>query len=175
MNKSNLLGIALILVACLLTWAAVAAEEFKPIGSAAYVNSGLTPHVMHELPVSENEVDAFTLMGIGCMHEINADSSFVDGKEVIHDATVVGTECIPFMEAPLMPLIMDSVPSHLVKKDGVILGHEAVDNPAAICNLQGYIYTAFLPVVEGEDIVAIEERIVGILITQKACSELVPI
>lgn len=175
--KSYLLGIALVLMACLFAWAATAAVT-KPVGSDLYDGTGFTPNVMHEMPLSQSEIDGFNLMGIGCMHNIKGASVFApSGDEHIGDVEVLGTECVPFSPAPLLPMIMDDVPSDLVKKDDMIGGFDldAIDNPLAECFIEGYYYTAFLPVLEGENIVGIEERLVGVLITSKSCTELVEI
>lgn len=178
MNKNTGLGIALILLACLFAWAAVAAPITKPVGSDLYNGTGFTPHVMHEIPLGQSETDGFNLMGIGCMHNVKGEYLFApSGDEYLGDATVLGTECVPFSPAPLLPMIMDDVPSDLLKKEGMIGGFDltTITEPLAQCHFEGYYYTAFLPVVEGENIVGIKEKVVGVMITSKSCTELIDI
>jgi len=174
------LGIVLVCMAVVFAFAATAAVT-KPVGSDLYNGTGFTPNVMHEVPVSQSEIDGFNIMGIGCMHNIKGVSVFAPSNdEYIGDVEVLGTECVPFASVPLLPLIMDSVPSELVKQDGMIGGFDlaSIDNPLAECFIEGYYYTAFLPVLAGpelEDIVGVKEKLVGVMITSKSCTELVEI
>jgi len=171
----------LILLACVFAFSAVANESQKIISSDMYVGTGFTPHVMHEVPVGQSQEDGYLLMGIGCMHTVKGSSIFTNDEggpnELLGNAQVTGTECVPFTQAPLLPRIMDSVPSELLKVDNQIKGNDLSKfNAIALCNFEGYYYTAFLPITNNEgEITGIVEQVVGIMITDKTCTELIDV